>query len=266
MSVTPPQSQMRIKIRRMNSSIPVTTVAKYTIAVTTIAKYAVCPSQVYLDIVLNDRIRENTKSLALGSFYHQFRLYFNERNHKHNNLDEQMRLCRKSLLEAYRFADINNFSYALSNYTLEIENRLAEEITKHIKYPVIFSEESISSKKYGLKGRVDAIVEYNGHKVPWDYKTGHNPIFFDYNKAQIISYCLLLDDNNFDTPFGIIDYVDIGIKDKVKLTTSNKNFVLGLVDKVNDMLIHEIKPKLFQCKYYKHNGSCIHCSKLSGGK
>jgi CRISPR/Cas system-associated exonuclease Cas4 (RecB family) len=250
----------------MNSSIPVTTVAKYTIAVTTIAKYAVCPSQVYLDIVLNDRIYENTKSLALGSFYHQFRQYFNERNHKHNNLDEQMRLCRKSLLEAYRFADINNFSYELSNYTLEIENRLAEEITKHIKYPVIFSEESISSKKYGLKGRVDAIVEYNGHKVPWDYKTGHNPIFFDYNKIQIICYCLLLQDNGHDATFGIIDYVDIGVQEKVKANYNNRKLVYNILANISNMIINKQIPELFKCNYYKHNGSCIHCSKLSGGK
>lgn len=85
----------------MNSSL---------LAATTIAKYTVCQSQVYLDLVLNDQIWENTKPMKLGTFYHDFRNYYNKRTQNRTDLLDKQRLCRQSLFEAYRFADVNNFS------------------------------------------------------------------------------------------------------------------------------------------------------------
>ena len=230
---------------------------------TTIAKYAVCPSQVYLDLVLNDRIWEQSKALVKGNFYHMVRNYYNTNIDDSIDLLEKNRLFRKSLLDAYRYADINDFSYVLPGYTLQIEKRLNEEVSKHDEFPLISNETSLFSTKYNIKGRVDAIVNFKNSKIPWDYKTGYDPIFFDYNKVQILCYCLLLQDNGYDAPFGTIDYVDLGVQEHIKLNYNNRKLVNSIIANVINMTINKQIPKLFKCNYYKHNQYCIHCSKLS---
>jgi len=145
----------------------------------------------------------------------------------------------------------------------KLKNVLNEEISKHDEFPLISNETSLFSTKYNIKGRVDAIVNFKNSKIPWDYKTGYDPIFFDYNKVQILCYCPLLQDNGYDAPFGTIDYVDLGVQEHIKLNYNNRKLVNSIIANVINMTINKQIPKLFKCNYYKHNQYCIHCSKLS---
>ena len=192
------------------------------------------------------------------------RNYYNTKVSDSINLFEKNRLFRKCLLDAYRYTDINDYSYVLPGYTLQIENRLNEEISKHDDFPLVSHETPMISTKYNIKGRIDAIVDFKGSKIPWDYKTGYDPIFFDNNKVQIICYCLLLQDNGYDVPFGIIDYVDIGVQQKVEAYNyNNRKLVYKILANISKMTINKQIPELFKCNNYKHNRYSIHCSKLS---
>lgn len=272
MLLTPPnKSQMRTKVRRMNSSIPVTTVAKYTIAVTTIAKYAVCPSQAYSELVLGKKIQEFTDAMNLGQFYHDVRCRFNQEVRRpglnYTSLGKE-ELFRKSIYKTYHYAEILNFSSALGDYVKTLDNRIHDEITKHDKFPLLESEFSLQSETHNLAGRLDALVDYNNSAIPWDYKTHNDPIFYEYNEIQILLYCLLLEENNYicnykKPKFGIIDYVDIGQQKQVEFNSSNRKRILTLLDTIDKMIITKDIPSLFQCKYYQYDGNCIHCSNLS---
>ena len=73
----------------------------------------------------------------------------------------------------------------------------------------------------------------------------------------------ILWDKGHDAPFGIIDYVDMGVQEKVKANYNNRKLVYNILANISNMIINKQIPELFKCNYYKHNKYCIHCSKLS---
>ena len=235
-------------------------------AVTTIAKYTVCPSQVYLELVLGKRIYEFTDAMNLGQYYHDVRCRFNDQINRNiaNTSFEKERLFRDSIYKTFHYAEISNFSSSLIDYVKTLDNRTNQEITKHDKFPLLENEFSLRSEKYNLAGRLDALVNYHDSAIPWDYKTHNDPIFSEYDEMQILLYCLLLKENNYKKPeLGIVDYVDIGQQKQVKFNSSNNKRILKLLDTVHNMIKTKDIPNLFQCKYYHYNGNCIHCHNLS---
>jgi CRISPR-associated exonuclease Cas4 len=111
------------------------------------------------------------------------------------------------------------------------------------------------SKKYGLRGRPDYIIERDGRYIPVEVKTGNTPKhpFFSHI-VQVGVYCLLVMEEYGDCPYGVIKY-------------GKKEFEVKLDQRLKDT-IGEIKEKLLEdlekgTTHRNHNrkGKCMNCSR-----
>lgn len=111
------------------------------------------------------------------------------------------------------------------------------------------------SKKYGLRGRPDYIIERDGRYIPVEVKTGVTPKhpFFSHI-VQVGVYSLLVEEEYGDCPYGMIRY-------------GNREFEVELDQHLKNT-IGEIKEKLLEDlekgevhRNHNRKGKCMSCSR-----
>jgi hypothetical protein len=83
-------------------------------------------------------------------------------------------------------------------------------ISKEIGYfkDVVTYEKTYYSDRYGLKGRLDALIRENGKVIPVEFKDSVNArdVPFQNHKAQLAAYLLLLEENGERAEYGYLKY------------------------------------------------------------
>jgi CRISPR-associated exonuclease Cas4 len=110
------------------------------------------------------------------------------------------------------------------------------------------------SKKYGLKGKPDYILERDGRYIPVELKTGNTPShpFFSHI-VQVGVYCLLIEDEYGDCPYGVIRYgereFEVGLDQRLKNT----------IEEIKGKMLEDLEKGEVHRNHYR-KGKCRNCS------
>jgi len=115
--------------------------------------------------------------------------------------------------------------------------------------------EDLSSKKTGLIGRPDYVINVRGSFVPVEIKTGRvprGPLFSHI--MQLTAYCVLVEEKYGKTEYGMLMYGNQAYR--ISLTDELKTTLFKKVDKMREALKTGIVHR-------DHNkpGKCRHCSR-----
>ena len=231
-----------------------------------LSKWQYCPITLYYQKVEHRYRDKTTEGMVIGSFYHEFKRRMNRELKQISINDEQLAWfwSRRALSEARDTTILHHGEYpeSIDNYFVKWMAEIDQEIEYYKKYPVIESEYSLSNKKLGLRGRVDAIVQGKNDEVMiLDYKTGNDNNSYSRGcTQQMLAYLLLAQENdgnawNFPVNRGILYYPESGKEKIIQLTKSNKEFLLKDVKEIQEMvsLSKEFKLEALNIAWKKWN-------------
>lgn len=166
------------------------------------------------------------------------------------------------ILNESKIRSLNVFTFSQKNNIYG--NELWEKLI-----PKIISELSLSSKKLGLRGRIDQIEDYGDEYVPYELKTGKVPEkgIWPGHKIQIGAYLLLLEEK-VKKPIkeGFIRYLDSYETRQVTMNPFLRDEILELIVKVNKMLNSNEIPSFVdnenKCNACELKDDCINEPKL----
>ena len=178
------------------------------------------------------------------------------------DLSETFKEMWPFILNESKIRSLNVFSFSQKHGVYGVE--LWEKLT-----PKIVSEFSLSSKKLGLRGRVDQIVVYEDEYTPYELKTGKVPEkgIWPGHKIQIGAYLLLLQEK-VKKPIkeGFIRYLDNDDTRQVTMNPFLRDEILELVEKVNKLLNSDELPSFVdnenKCNACELKDDCFNESKL----
>ncbi len=124
-----------------------------------------------------------------------------------------------------------------------------------------YKDKTLFSKKYNLKGKPDFIIEDKFGIYPLEFKSSLAPSFpYPSHIAQLICYCILVEENFSKPNFGIIKYVDGHFM--IPYTKKAKDQVLHIITtiesyiKLNLIPLPILERKCLACDFL---GKCLDC-------
>ncbi len=148
------------------------------------------------------------------------------------DLSETFKEMWPFILNESKIRSLNVFSFS-QKYSI-YGDELWEKLT-----PKIVSEFSLSSKKLGLRGRIDQIEVYDDEYVPYELKTGKIPDkgVWPGHKIQIGAYLLLLEEKvHKPIKEGFIRYLDNNDTRQITMNPFLRDEIIELIGKVNALL------------------------------
>jgi CRISPR-associated exonuclease Cas4 len=115
--------------------------------------------------------------------------------------------------------------------------------------------EDLSSKKTGLIGRPDYVINVKGSFVPVEIKTGRvprGPLFSHI--MQLTAYCVLVEEKYGKTEYGMLMYGNQAYR--ISLTGELKTTLFKKVDKMREALKTGVVHR-----DHSRPGKCRHCSR-----
>jgi len=113
----------------------------------------------------------------------------------------------------------------------------------------------LESKRYGLRGKPDYIVEHQGRFIPVEQKAGRTPKgpLFSHI-AQLIVYCLLVEESFGPVEYGILEY------DQKKYTIDYDPELRQTVLDLRQSLLADLQRGQAH-RNHERRGKCIYCSR-----
>jgi CRISPR-associated protein Cas4 len=148
------------------------------------------------------------------------------------DLTETFKTIWPFLEKEYKFRSRNIYEFMQENCI--IGEQLWEKLT-----PKIESEVSVQSDKLELRGVVDRVEIYKGNIIPAELKTGKAPTdtLWEAHKIQLAAYMLLLEEKyGLDVRGGYVHYLNEDLKYDVIMNPFLKDEVIGLIQKVKELL------------------------------
>lgn len=116
----------------------------------------------------------------------------------------------------------------------------------------------LESKRYGIKGKVDAIIERDGEYIPVDIKySKFRHVFYQW-KMQLVAYAVLIEEN-FDCTVkrGYIYFPEIRKFVEVEISPTDKRRLFEIIKQVEGVIKQGVFPratkskKCHYCEMYK---------------
>ncbi len=113
----------------------------------------------------------------------------------------------------------------------------------------------LESRKYGIRGRPDYIIEKEGHYIPVEKKTGRTPKgpLFSHI-VQLIAYCMLVEEAFGEVEYGILEY------DKKKYFIDYDENLKDAVINLREKLIEDLERGEAH-RNHERKGKCLSCSR-----
>jgi len=119
--------------------------------------------------------------------------------------------------------------------------------------------EDLSSKKTGLIGKPDYVINVRGSFIPVEIKTGRvprGPLFSHI--MQLTAYCVLVEEKYGKTEYGMLMYGNQAYR--ISLTDELKTTLFKKVDKMREALktgiVHRDHSKPGKCRYCSRRNAC----------
>ena len=115
-----------------------------------------------------------------------------------------------------------------------------------------YVEKFLISKKYMLLGKPDFIIEKGDSLYPLEFKATKAPPYpYASNIAQLLSYCVLIEENFSKPSYGIIKYLDREFT--IPYNEKEKMFIRHVIFTIHVYLSLNLKPEI------KINRKCKTC-------
>ena len=113
----------------------------------------------------------------------------------------------------------------------------------------------LKSKRYGLQGKPDYIVEHKGRFIPVEKKTGRTPKgpLFSHI-VQLTAYCMLVEDSFGPVDYGLLEY------DEKKYTIDYDSELIEMVLKLRQSLLADLRRGEAH-RNHERKGKCLYCSR-----
>ncbi len=113
----------------------------------------------------------------------------------------------------------------------------------------------LQSERYGIRGRPDYILRRGNGHIPVEKKTGRTPKgpLFSHI-AQLIAYCMLVEETFGPVPYGIIEY------EEKKYSIDNSDELQQTVLELRDKLLRD-RRRGEAHRNHERTGKCINCSR-----
>jgi len=146
--------------------------------------------------------------------------------------------------------------FSLSASSIAREKRRRQDIEGTIAYVGGRESRLLKSERYGLSGRPDYIVDFEGELIPVDVKTGRKPKGPLFSHIlRVAGYCLLLEDEGgAKVTHGILRYDDI--EHDIEYDEELKSLLLSKLEEMRGLLktgeVH---------RNHNRTGKCRSCSR-----
>ena len=113
----------------------------------------------------------------------------------------------------------------------------------------------LESKRLGIRGRPDYIIQRDDSYMPVEKKTGRTPKgpLFSHI-VQLIAYCMLVEESFGPVPYGVIEY------EEKKYSIDNSDELQETVLELRDQLLHD-RARDEAHRNHDRKGKCIYCSR-----
>ncbi|RLG57347.1 MAG: CRISPR-associated protein Cas4 [Candidatus Hydrothermarchaeota archaeon] len=122
-----------------------------------------------------------------------------------------------------------------------------------------YVEKFLISRKYMLVGRPDFIIEEENILYPLEFKATKAPPYpYASNIAQLLSYCILVEENFSRPRYGIIKYLNNEFK--IPYDEKEKKFIEHVIFTIHTYSALNLKPKAEmneKCKACGYANTCL---------
>lgn len=117
----------------------------------------------------------------------------------------------------------------------------------------------LTSQRYGLVGKPDYIVQYQGRRIPVEVKPSRRGQPYDSDRLQLAAYCLLIEDTFGEAPpFGVLRYRNAA--HRIAYTPALKDQVLRSVESIRAARygepVHRSHQSVARCRACGYRSSC----------
>ena len=143
----------------------------------------------------------------------------------------------------------------------EVHDNVAKSMKRRKIDGELMENVYLESRRYGIKGCVDAIIRREDEFIPVDVKFSRfKGVFYGW-KMQIVAYALLVEEN-FDCVVkrGYVYLVTDGKWMEVEITPEDRKALERIIEKVNEIIREEKYPsvqKSKKCNYCEMSKLCV---------
>jgi CRISPR-associated protein Cas4 len=132
---------------------------------------------------------------------------------------------------------LSELEVILSAEAAQITSKLDANVPLDFVLPV-FTEASLASTKFGIRGRIDLVYKSQDGYEPWDIKTGRPPSeMFDSYKLQVTAYALLLEANyKCQVKSGGLRFTGLRVDESFPISQQLREQVIGISEQIHKML------------------------------